>query len=127
MGFEAISRAAAELVLVDGDSRVVRTLRAAAGALGVEDASRIVRAQLPGDFGRVPPGPFDLIYLDPPYAFDGYREVLEEAADWLAPSGRIAAEHDLRVDLPQAIGVLRRLDSRRYGDTVLSFYGASRA
>ena len=71
VGIEALSRGAARVVLVERDQAALRALRANLAALG---ASRAAARVLAGDVLRLLPtigaeeGPFDLVFIDPPYA-----------------------------------------------------------
>ncbi len=97
LGFEAASRGAAEVVMVERDARVLSRLREQATRLGA-DRVRIVAADgldyLAGDCGR-----FDLILLDPPFGSGLLAPVLARAATRLAAGGRIYAEFGDRPDL----------------------------
>src|SRR5262245_30521408 len=70
-GIEALSRGAARVVLVERDQTALRALRANLAALGAPRASARVMA---GDVLHVLPqvgaqeGPFDFVFVDPPYA-----------------------------------------------------------
>ena len=124
VGLEALSRGAAEVVLVDADGEVLEQLRENCHALGSKNV-RVIASQLPRDVGRLTDDlcqDFQLIFADPPYEFDSYPELLLAAAGWLAPSGQVAVEHDGRQELPGRQGSLRKSDQRRYGDSHLSFY-----
>lgn len=69
LGFEAASRGASQVVMVDNEPKVLAALEANASQLQAGDRLRIVRADavkfasLPGSAG----GPFDVLFLDPPY------------------------------------------------------------
>src|SRR6185369_1434338 len=65
LGFEAASRGAAEVVLLEADAELVRSLRASQGRLKA-DALRIEVADAIAWMRRAPPGHFDLVLLDPP-------------------------------------------------------------
>ena len=71
VGIEALSRGAARVVLVERDQSALRALRANLAALGAPRAAARVMA---GDVLRLLPelgaqeGPFDLVFIDPPYA-----------------------------------------------------------
>ncbi|HEY4576004.1 MAG TPA: RsmD family RNA methyltransferase, partial [Thermoanaerobaculia bacterium] len=100
----------------------VKTLEANAGKLG-ERLLQIRRLTLPAGLARLTDeGPFDLVYADPPYNFDGYGELLESVAPLLAQGGEVAVEHSSRRDLPIEVGPLTRVDVRRYGESAISFY-----
>lgn len=97
LGFEAASRGAAEVVMVERDAQVLARLREQAARLGAAQV-RIVAADgldyLAGDCGR-----FDLILLDPPFGAGLLQPALARAATRLAAGGRIYAEFRDRPDL----------------------------
>ena len=66
LGFEALSRGAAEVVMVESSRLAWRGLRATADELGAGARLRLVA----GDalhFLAAPAGVFDIVFLDPPY------------------------------------------------------------
>jgi 16S rRNA G966 N2-methylase RsmD len=72
----------------------------------------------------------DFIYLDPPYKLaEEYENVLEflDAAQLLAPGGRVIAEHTRRLELPSLLTRLERSRMIVQGGSVLSFYRLVRA
>lgn len=77
MGFELVSRGAASVTFVDLDRRAVARIRRTAERSLRADASEW-RA-LAGDAcslaeqGRIPGGPFGVVFLDPPYAVEASR------------------------------------------------------
>lgn len=66
LGFEALSRGAASLVMVDSSSSVVRLLREEQQILKADHAE-IYQAVVPEQL-RMPAKLFDIVFLDPPYA-----------------------------------------------------------
>jgi len=120
MGLEAVSRGAAGAVLVDDDPRVLAVLRRNCAELAPA-AAAVLRRRLPGSPELDLGGPFDLVFADPPYAFEDYRGLLQAAAGWLTASGELAVEHSKRVEV-DAVEPWIRLDQRRYGECCLSFY-----
>jgi 16S rRNA (guanine966-N2)-methyltransferase len=93
LGLEAISRGAAHCVFCERDARALRALEANIAALDVGARSTVVR----GDALRrleALGGPFDLMFLDPPYA-DWPRlgpRLAARLGARLAPGGRVVAE-----------------------------------
>jgi len=78
-----------------------------------------------GDVLKVLPrlGKFDIIFADPPYNYDKYKELLKVAAEHLNEGGLLIVEHFKKVDLkPLAPKGLKLEDERTYGDTVLTFF-----
>jgi 16S rRNA (guanine966-N2)-methyltransferase len=110
LGLEAASRGAAEVVLVERSARVVRKLREQVRQLGgamVEVMHADAIRWLDG-----PVRPYDVVFLDPPYA---HPELLREACrkldqgGWLASGARVYLEspRGRGLDLPGAWRVLR--------------------
>jgi 16S rRNA (guanine966-N2)-methyltransferase len=66
LGFEAASRGAAEVVLIERDAALVASLAAAKARLKAE-AIRVERADALQWMARAEPGRFDLVLLDPPF------------------------------------------------------------
>ncbi|MDA8382163.1 MAG: 16S rRNA (guanine(966)-N(2))-methyltransferase RsmD [Betaproteobacteria bacterium] len=65
LGFEALSRGAGRVVMVDSNPRVVGALRANVGRLGVTQVE--VRPEDAVQFLAREAGPFDVVFVDPPY------------------------------------------------------------
>lgn len=124
VGIEAVSRGATCLVLVEAEASIVQQLKETCRLLDLQDV-RVESRRLPEALARRLPGldrEFDLIFADPPYSFEGYIELLEAAATCLAAKGEIAVEHESRRDLPESCKGIRKADTRKYGDSSLSFY-----
>ncbi len=90
LALEALSRGAAEALLVERDAAAAGIAEANIEALGAPAAVRRL------DATRLPPAPrpFDLVLLDPPYA-QGLAEAAlasARAGGWIAPSAWIAVE-----------------------------------
>jgi 16S rRNA (guanine966-N2)-methyltransferase len=69
LAVEALSRGAAEALLVERDPRAAAALRAACAELGIERHARVLRRDALAWLARpTAAGPFDLVFLDPPFA-----------------------------------------------------------
>lgn len=119
VGLEAVGRGALSAVAVDGDLRTIKILEENAARLG--ERIEVRRLTLPAGLARLT-GPFDLVFADPPYAFESYAELLAGVAPLLAPDGEVVVEHSTRREMPLEAGPLVRTDVRRYGESSLSFY-----
>ena len=88
------------------------------------ESGRTVRAVLPAGLAaaRLGEESFDLVFADPPYDFDQWPELLAAIEPTLAAEGEAAIEHSARAALPERMASLERCDTRRYGDTAVSFY-----
>ncbi|MBI4508961.1 MAG: 16S rRNA (guanine(966)-N(2))-methyltransferase RsmD [Deltaproteobacteria bacterium] len=128
LGLEALSRGATEAVFVDRSGEAVRCILENLRALGFSHRARVHRADVVPALGRLlkEGRRFDLVLLDPPYFGDEAARALSclagPAEGLLAEDAVLVVEHDRRMPLEHALGVLCRHDERQYGDTVVSFY-----
>ncbi len=119
LAFEALSRGALRATLVERDRRMARAIEDSARELGLSERCSIVVADAldPGIERRLA-GPYDLVFVDPPYAeVAPVTAQLEAIADRVfAAEAIVVREHATRAPPP----LLRRLDvvgAYRYGDT----------
>lgn len=101
LGFEAASRGAGEVVLIERAAPVAQRLRANARTLdapGIEILQADTLQWLAGS-GR----PFDVVFLDPPYDDDLLAPAIARLAGhgWLAPGARIYLEAARRTGFPE--------------------------
>lgn len=110
LGIEALSRGAAHATFVERDRAALRILRRNLDELGVAERTSVVL----GDAAAWRPTADErpaLVLADPPYAFDGWTELLG-AVD----ADLVAAESDREIDAP-GWHVVR---GRRYGSAVVT-------
>jgi 16S rRNA (guanine966-N2)-methyltransferase len=119
MGIEAVSRGARRATFVDSGRPAVTALRGNLAELGV--AAEVVQEDVLR-FLRRPNGPYRWVFIDPPYRSDLAAQALGLVGEALSDGGTVIVEHDRRNDPGDRHGSLIRTDSRRYGDTVISFY-----
>lgn len=91
LGFEAASRGAAEVVLLEKDRAVAQALRASVQRLGAV-TMRIEQADALQWMRGAPRGHFDLVLLDPPFAAQLHEDALQAALPLLAPRGHLYLE-----------------------------------
>lgn len=128
LGFEAISRGAAEVTFVESEARVLESLRKNAAALDVNARCRILQGRVESllEHGGLPAG-FDLVLADPPYDSGPGESFLERlaAAGILAAGAGVVFQRDIRTLSASGEGTgLERIRTVRYGRTCLDFYGA---
>lgn len=126
LGLEALSRGAASAVFVERMRAVARVLEENIAALGLGPRSRVVQRDAESALqGLAASGErFDLCFVDPPYASALARPALALLAEGGLLSSRalVVAESDRR-HAPGPIAGLALALERRYGDTLISFYG----
>jgi 16S rRNA (guanine966-N2)-methyltransferase len=121
IGFEAASRGARRVVSVEAHRETAIAISEAAKELGVDKTVEVVAAPAERALYRVS-GPFDLVYLDPPYADDVPLNVfrLLHERQLLAPDARVIYEHAAKRILPNIPG-FRFVRQEVYGDVSLAF------
>ena len=70
---------------------------------------------------------YGLILVDPPFDLNEWEKVLMNIGekDILIKEGVLVAEHPTRVFLQNNYGDLEMQDQRKYGDSLISFFGVS--
>jgi len=91
LGFEAASRGAAEVVLLERDAALVASLRQSQQRLKAE-AMRIEASDAIAWMGRAPARSFDLVLLDPPFGSDLAEQALPQAQRLVADDGFVYLE-----------------------------------
>ncbi len=94
LGLEALSRGAAEAVLVERDARAAEALRQHLATLG-SAAGQVVQADALAYLDGAAE-PFDVVFLDPPFRRDLLAPACERLASggWLAPGAYIYVESE---------------------------------
>ncbi len=114
LGLEALSRGAASTDLVEVSATGVQAIRENAETLGAGDAARIHRGDAIRFIEKLGPGAYDVAFADPPYGHGLAKAVAEH---WLAVpfAASLGVEHAAKEPMPEG-------ESRRYGDTAITFY-----
>jgi 16S rRNA (guanine966-N2)-methyltransferase len=116
LGLEALSRGAREVVFVDVEPAAVRHLGDTLHELGC-DRGRPVRADALG-FLVQPATPFDVIFLDPPFAEPVLPDLCRriEAGGWLKQGGLVYLEAPAVAGAPELPPGWTLLKSKRAGE-----------
>lgn len=93
LGFEAASRGAAEVTLVERDGRLAQALRATQQRLHAE-AVKVEAGDALAWMARCAPDRFELVFIDPPFDADVFVPALQAAARVVVPDGFIYLEAD---------------------------------
>ena len=100
LGFEALSRGAAEVVFVEPEPEVARTIRAQLERFGAGERGRVFAGDAAA-YLRSPGEPFDGVFLDPPFG----RGLLAEVVPALDAGGRLRAGGFVYLEDARAAGV----------------------
>jgi 16S rRNA (guanine966-N2)-methyltransferase len=128
VGLEAWSRGAGVVTMVEQDRRTASMISANARDLGFRRAE-VLTAPVSGTLARSPTAPYDIVFLDPPYAHPD-DEVAADLASlrdqgWLVPGAMVVVERGSRG--PEPAWPQGFFDSRekKYGETVLWYVHAA--
>jgi 16S rRNA (guanine966-N2)-methyltransferase len=106
LGFEAASRGAARVVMVENSRLAFAALKESAGLLKSEIVEPVLGDAL--DYLRRTSERFDVVFLDPPFGQNALPAVLERLPGVLAPQARIYVESPRWGDLPAGLHTLRQ-------------------
>jgi 16S rRNA (guanine966-N2)-methyltransferase len=129
LGFEAASRGAMRVVLVEKDRAVVAELersRAALGAAQVEIVNGDAAAYLAGNHERLgarPAGRFDVVFLDPPFRQNALPGILGSLGSRLQPGARVYVESEAPVDVAAPWAELKRARAGQVSYQLLQWDG----
>jgi 16S rRNA (guanine966-N2)-methyltransferase len=113
LGFEALSRGAAAVDFVESHKASLAAIRDNAATLNVEARVTIHRSDAMRFAERLQPGAYDVAFADPPYA--GAAAAALTRLFRQKPFARVlSVEHSAAQALPGD-------DTRRYGDTAITF------
>jgi 16S rRNA (guanine966-N2)-methyltransferase len=129
VGLEARSRGAGVVTLVEHDRRTAALIRDNVQALGFNGVDVVV-ASVARALAQPPRAPYDIVFLDPPYALPAadVEAALRGLRDqeWLTPEALVVVERSSRgpeLTWPDGFTADR---SKRYGETLL-WYGHAAA
>jgi 16S rRNA (guanine(966)-N(2))-methyltransferase RsmD len=119
LGFEAASRGAKQVVMVERDAQVFRALQtthAMLGAAQVELVQADAIAFLRSDARR-----YDVVFLDPPYHLELLLRLLQLLPSRLDDGSRVYLESDRLPELPEGYELLRRSRAGRVHGLLLKW------
>lgn len=96
LGFEALSRGAAHLTAVEQNRAAFGRLQDNARLLRLDDRTHLLHADAFSILKSPPPRPFDILFVDPPFAdrrMEHLCAALEDAG-WVAAGGLVYLEQD---------------------------------
>jgi 16S rRNA (guanine966-N2)-methyltransferase len=117
LGLEALSRGALSATFVEVNPAALKALEQNIGALGVDHLATVYRGDALRYVQRLPVRAFDVVLADPPYSMDHAARLVALFREH--PFGRIlSVEHGADLELAGD-------DTRRYGDTAITFCHAT--
>jgi 16S rRNA (guanine966-N2)-methyltransferase len=130
VGLEAMSRGAGVVTSVESDRRTARLVQDNAQALGFRKVE-VLAQPVARVLAQHPRAPYDVVFVDPPYALDNAEVEAALAAlvaqEWLATGSVLVVERSARSVEPQWPQGLVREREKAYGETVLWYVRADPA
>jgi len=123
IGIEALSRGAPSADLVERGRTAVEAIRANLSSTRLADDARVHEADVESYLAASGDGPWDLVFLDPPYEQRAIVAPLRAVVPHLAPGARVVVKHFWRAEMPEVEG-LEAVRQRRFGETMLTFWKA---
>lgn len=122
VALEALSRGATSAVCIEHDRRAAALIAENRARLGADQRCMILRADarrtLDAPIGG---GPFEIVFLDPPYDVEDLDDLVAAAVTHRAAGGILVLEHASRRVPPRLAGGPPQR-SVKAGDSTLSFY-----
>lgn len=122
LGLESLSRGAAHVTFVDDGIKSRALIRENIDKCRATGATRLLRRDA-RKLGANDGAPFDVIFLDPPYA-KGLGQIALTSAlngNWIAPNALIVWEESTPQPAPDGFDLI---DQRKYGDTHITLLRA---
>jgi 16S rRNA (guanine966-N2)-methyltransferase len=125
MAIEALSRGADHAWLVDNGVQAAKIVPANLTACHVEGRATFIRSDVRQVLRHLEPyGPFDVIFMDPPYGKTLVPALLSGISEgkFLCDDGIVCAETADTDEVPPQVGDLVRVLSRNYGITTVHIF-----
>lgn len=126
LGIEALSRGAEHAVFFDKSSECCAVIRDNLKHTKLLEWAEVYQTDFASGIERLfrDKRKFDIILLDPPYNKNFIQETLKILTknDIMKNKGIIIVEHSVSDNLPEAFEGLEAVDTRKYGDTMLTIY-----
>lgn len=123
LGLEALSRGAADAVFIDQAQESCRVIRENIRRCRMEARSQVIcQDLLSARFSNLS-GPFDLVFIDPPYR-KGYAEQVLDQKDFtmlLTEDSIVIVEQDHKETLAPSLNRLDIYRQKKYSKTFISF------
>lgn len=120
IGFEAISRGAAQVTFIEKNHAAARIISENAAALGATNQAKVINSTILSWASTTDQSAFDLIFADPPY--DNLQvNSISILAKFLSPKGLLILSLPAKAGNLQLDG-LTLTDRRTYSEASLAFY-----
>ncbi|MGH9391953.1 MAG: 16S rRNA (guanine(966)-N(2))-methyltransferase RsmD [Vicinamibacteria bacterium] len=127
LAFEALSRGAAEAVVVERNRKACDSIRRNASELRLDERVEVLAMDVSSAVSKLRHrgARFDVIFADPPYRSSEPEDLLVHLGDehLLAEGGLLVMEHHHKRELRDRYGSLSRLRVLKAGESILTLFG----
>lgn len=123
VGLEAVSRGMEHADLVDESMQAIRIIKDNIRTLQAENECNVIKGNIFTVVQNLKK-PYDLIYIDPPYAKEKNVELIEklEANQLVNRGGWVVVESDGKDSFPDTIAGLSKVKEKIYRSTKITYY-----
>ena len=121
MGIEALSRGAAQAVMVDASRDSIRVAEQNLRSTGLLEKARLIYGDGESYISSCREK-FDIAFLDPPYRKGILQRVLPLVEEHMNPGGSLFCEHPSDEELPETVGRFSKMKEYRYGKILVTLY-----
>ena len=125
LGIEAISNGAQYSYFIDNNKEVIKVLNKNITNLNIKNNSQVLLSDWKRFLNEAHDKglKFDIIFVDPPYAYDVYEKILEKVSNLnlLSENGLIILEHP-NLKLKEHYNNLSLYKSKKYGNKSVNIY-----
>ena len=125
LGIEAISNGAKQCYFIDNNKEVIKVLNNNISNLKIKDKSKIILSDWKKFLNESSNNiiKFDLIFVDPPYAYDVYEKILDKVSslNLLNKNGLIILEHN-NLKFKDKYNNLSLFKQKKYGNKSVNIY-----
>ncbi len=124
IGIEAMSRGAECCFFIDKNNYALSTVHENLTSSGYRDKCTLILSDAVNALQKRIKRQFDIVYIDPPYDYLKYVEVLSELSEKniLSSKGIAVVEHYHKTILPESLPGIILYRKEKYGQTALTFF-----
>ncbi len=124
MSFESISRGGVYSLLIDNSKEAVKLIQINADNLGINKNIEVVNSDVISFVDRGAISDFGLIFMDPPYAYPKYSELVSSLTIGMGKGSFLIVESNKKTANDLALNFSDKLlKIKNWGDTFVSFFG----
>ncbi|MGI8999831.1 MAG: 16S rRNA (guanine(966)-N(2))-methyltransferase RsmD [Candidatus Limnocylindria bacterium] len=123
IGIEALSRGSVHVTFVEHSRAAIVSLRANLERTDLAAAATVAASDMERFLSGTHEGPWDLVFLDPPYELRAIVAPLRAVEPHLARDAMVVIKHFWRTEVHE-MASLQSVRQRRFGETMLSFLEA---